>query len=301
MQESSPVAGRLPDYLIIGAMKAGTTSLATYLAAHPQAYLAHNKELYFFDRDQVWAKGVDWYASRFADAGNAVAVGEASPSYMFHREAPKRMASVVPEARLLAILRNPVDRAYSHYWHLRFRSREPLPFAEAIALEGRRVELGHHWEPHYLARGEYLPQLLRVLEHYPREQLHVVCLDDLQSTPVPTFQEACRFIGIDDTVVPANVGTTLNPFQEVRYPRLWRGMFRFRVWRWLPKAAASATAKAMLRPATYPPLDPVLRVELTERFRPANEALGEWLGRDLVSLWSANRAASNANGQIGRA
>jgi hypothetical protein len=107
--------GRLPNFLIVGAMKSGTTSLARYLGAHPQAYVAPEKEINFFERGYVWNRGVDWYASRFEGAGDALAVGEASPSYMYWPTAIERMASVVPDARLIALLRDPVERAYSHY------------------------------------------------------------------------------------------------------------------------------------------------------------------------------------------
>ena len=285
--------GRLPNFLVIGAMKSGTSSLAAYLDAHPDVWLAPTKELHFFDDPTNWAQGVDWYRDRFADAGSAPAVGEATPAYLFHPEGPARMAAVVPDARLIVVLRNPVDRAYSHYWHHRSNGKETRPFAEAVEVEGRRREQGERLEHWYLARGRYLGQLERVLEHFPRTQLHVLLFDDLQADAAAATSAVCGFLGLP-AHAPPNAGEAYNPASELRFRRLWLAMFRYRLWRFVPRPL-HASARALFRkPITYPKLDPALRADLSERFRADDEALGAWLGRDLISLWHAPVAAPDA-------
>ena len=119
----------LPNYLIIGAPKCGTTSLAAWLDEHPQVYMVPEKELHFFSG--YWEQGLDWYEQCFVPNGKPL-VGEASPSYLENPVARERIASVLPGAKLIAMMRNPVDRAYSQYWHWRDRkarsaaSRTPL-------------------------------------------------------------------------------------------------------------------------------------------------------------------------------
>src|ERR1051326_983405 len=116
---------RLPTFLIIGAGRSGTTSLARYLGSHPHVFMARAKEMHFFDSD---SKTREWYRPRFAEARRQTAVGEATPNYLYEPAAIKRMAAIVPEARLIAILRDPVDRAYSHYWQNRSLGKETMTF-----------------------------------------------------------------------------------------------------------------------------------------------------------------------------
>jgi hypothetical protein len=178
------MSGSLPNFVIIGAQKSGTTSLYAYLRAHPDVFLAPGKEIHYFDSHLD--EGLDWYKAKFAGATTERTIGEATPNYMYFGEGLNRMAEVIPEARLVAILRNPVDRAYSHYWHERVRGREKLEFADAIAAEPARLATG---DPQaiqchsYVDRGRYLPQLQRVCELYPREAILVILFDDLCAAP----------------------------------------------------------------------------------------------------------------------
>jgi hypothetical protein len=132
-----PRTGRLPTFLVIGAMKAGTSTLARALAQHPQVFVPRAKEVHFFDHH--FGRGLDWYRAWFEEAGAVPAVGEASPTYMHNEGAWLRMARTLPDARLIAILRDPGDCAYSHYWHNVRWGREPLSFREALAAEFRRL------------------------------------------------------------------------------------------------------------------------------------------------------------------
>jgi hypothetical protein len=275
---AAPPLGPLPNYLVIGAAKAGTTSLANYLAAHPEAFMTPEKELNFFDLN--YGAGLDWYRRRFAGATTERAVGEASVSYLFHPEAPPRMAEHVPAARLVALLRHPVDRAYSHYWFRRGWGVEHQTFEEAVEIDDD-PDTGRA----YVARGRYLPQLLRVCEHFPREQLLVLLLEDLKGDPDGTFSTVCRHLGIDDTVVPRAVGEVFNAVPEFRSERFQRALIGVHERRPLPLKVRRGLMRLNTRSKTYPRLDPAVRRRLAERFRDDNAALGEWLGRDL-SHWN---------------
>lgn len=208
----------LPDFVIVGAQKAGTTSLYNYLGQNPAVVPLRSKELHFFDNHL--ARGLDWYRSRFctseeldaasATAGSPAQTGEATPFYMFHPLAPKRMQRVIPDARLLLVLREPTERAYSHYQHERRKGVEALSFEEAIAAEGDRLagelaERGvtafddprsHQRHASYDARGHYAEQLERIIEYYPRDQLLVVLSDDLFVDQQRTYDRVCEFLGL---------------------------------------------------------------------------------------------------------
>jgi hypothetical protein len=129
----------LPDFLLLGAQKAGTTALYEYLRRHPQITGPSWKEVSFFDRH--WARGESWYRGNFPNLARTRGklVGEASPSYVLHPLAPQRVQELVPDARLIVLVRNPVDRAFSQYNHEVALGREPLPFEEALDAEDERL------------------------------------------------------------------------------------------------------------------------------------------------------------------
>ncbi len=281
--------GRMPDFVIVGAMKAGTTSLAAWLRAHPQVFVPEQKELHFFDT--LWSRGVDWYGSLFAGAPEDAVLGEATPNYMVIEHWVERMASVVPDARLIAVLRHPVDRAWSHYRHSVTRGDEVRPFAEAI--DDERASDPSDWRSKgMLARGRYLEQLQVLTRFYDRSRIHVSLFDDLKAEPAPFFASVCRFLGVDDDVLPAVVGEKFDPFdtdpaiikragsrepQEPAVPPLNRR---------LKRGAAKVLPPALRRRVGAPPdtvLSPEARSALVEYFRPYNEELARWLGRDLSS------------------
>ena len=280
-----PIAARslseltLPTFLIVGAMRAGTTALSGYLRDHPDVFISRRKELNFFDA--YFDRGLDWYAQWFEGAGDYPAVGEATPSYMYAEEAAQRMATVLPDAKLVASLRNPVDRAYSHYWLNRARAMEKLSFADAVAAEPARLASGDwaaRFSRSYLDRGRYLRQLQRLTGRYPRESLHVVVFEHLLERPEQVFGSLCRFIGVDDTFHPGRLGSAQAAFRTYRFKRLHRLSRRF------PPRVRGTVRALNSRPASYPPLDPGFRAELVARFEEENQALESWLGIDL-SAW----------------
>lgn len=199
----------LPSFLIIGAARAGTTSLHAYLMRHPLVAEPTHKELHFFDLNVD--RGLDWYRRHFpaVPPGNrsGVVTGEASPYYLFHPAVPARVKAALPDVRLVALLRNPIDRAYSQHQLARRHGRDELSFEDAIEAEPDRLrgewermerEPGYQSVSHrhhsYLARGRYAEQLERWYAHFPRAQLLVLRSEDFFSSPPTVYSDVLRFL-----------------------------------------------------------------------------------------------------------
>lgn len=248
-------AGRaLPDFLILGAQKAGTTSLYNYLQRHPRIAPAFTKEVHYFTLH--YDEPEDWYRAHFPRARalekRGVLTGEASPYYLFEPRTPQRVAQTLPEARFIVLLRDPVERAYSHYQHERARGREVLEFGAALASEQERVapELERllldegatsavHQHQTYFARGLYAEQLIRWREHFAEERFLVIQSEAFFADPTATCQRVFEFLELPR-----------HPLSGMRVTNQ-RG---------------------------YAPLDPQLRDDLSARYAAHNRALEALLG-----------------------
>lgn len=268
----------LPNFLIVGAMRSGTTTLFHHLSQHPQAFLPPQKEVHFFDLN--YNKGVTWYEKQFSGAKGQKVIGEGTQTYMYLPEVAPRIAALLGDIKLIAILRNPVERAYSHYWHNRSRGIDPLPFAEAIAAESERLKAG---DPSrrmfsYVDRGRYVHQLRRLCEHFSRENLHVILFDDLKKSPMETFQTLCGFLGIDTTFVPPDIDESINQFVKFRSVTIRERTLAF------PSLIRSIIGKFNTVKMKYEPMEDAIVEQLHSTFREDNLTLQSWLGRDL-SFW----------------
>jgi Sulfotransferase domain len=247
----------LPDFLIIGTQRGGTTSLYEYLVRHPAIPRALTKEVRFFDVE--FDRGLNWYRAHFPSqmykwtrqrTGQPMVVGEATPDYMFDPRVPPRVSAAVPEVKLIVLLRNPIDRAYSHYWHQVSRGFEQLTFEEAIKRETSRTEkYGEEprgsWERHhhsYLARGVYVDQLSMWMDLFPKDRFFIEKSERLFAHPAAVVGELFQFLGLPDER---------------------GGSF--------PVLNANSSGK----------MDPITRQMLADYFRPHNERLHRLLGRDL--------------------
>jgi hypothetical protein len=247
-------ARALPDFLVIGAMRAGTTTLHDLVCRHPRVVPAIGKEIHFFDLNH--RKGERWYRAHFPPAEKLRRArwitGEASPYYLFHPAAPARAAELVPDAKIIAVLRHPVDRAYSHYWHTVGHRAEPLAFEEALDREPDRLageeerilsEAGYagraHQHQSYLARSIYAGQLARWFDRYPRDRVLVLEQRSFFGDPEAGANRLFEFLELD-----------LHP---VRAPR------RF-------------------NEAVYPPMPQETRERLLAFFAPHNDRLFDLLG-----------------------
>jgi hypothetical protein len=254
-------ARRLPDFLVIGAQRAGSTSLFAQLCAHPGVVSPSHKEIHYFDLQSP--RSLRWYRSHFPPAATARGrlTGEASPYYLFHPAVPARVAEALPDVRLIALLRDPVARAYSHYQLSVRDGHEPLGFEEALRAEPDRlageearlvVDRAYRSHPHrhqsYAARGLYAEQLRRWHAHLRPERLLVVSSEELFADPARTTATVLGFLGLDPAEVPPLPVRNQRP-----YPRM------------------SDTARALLE----------------ARFDEPNRELYELIGRDLG--WSRPR------------
>ena len=206
----------MPNFLILGAAKAGTTSLYYYLSQHPQIYMSPVKEPMFFALEgeklnfQNPGRGINYnaiteleaYLKLFQNVTTEVAIGEASPLYLYDRKAPQRIKHYIPDAKLIVLLRNPVERAYSAYTHQVREKYEPLSFAEGLAEEKNSIRNNWDYLWHYCQAGYYYPQLKRYFDIFPLEQIRVYLYEDFQANSVNFVQNVYRFLGVDDTFIP---------------------------------------------------------------------------------------------------
>ncbi len=208
-----------PNFLIIGAAKSGTTALWHYLRQHPQIYMSPRKHTRFFafEVEEPGFRGpgprnpsvpyaitdIEAYHKLFEGVTNETAIGEASHSYLYRPEAPERIQRYAPDMKLIAVLRNPVDRANSHFNQMIRDGREPLDdFARSLEEEEGRIR--DHWWPdfHYVQIGLYHTQLERYFDLFKRGQIKVYLYEDFGSTPYGVVRDIFGFLGVDDTFVP---------------------------------------------------------------------------------------------------
>lgn len=218
MAEGEP-SPRLADFLIIGAMRSGTTSLYRYLGAHPEVYMAP-KELQFFTVHHE--RGPDWYAAQFARATATQRLGEATADYLARESAMLRIAATLPRARLVATLRHPTERAWSHYGLLSERGRETRPFATALDEELAAIEAAGIDAPGviYLSHGRYDLHLERCRRLFDPEALHVVIFEQMKADPTSVYRGVCQHLGVDPGFVPADLGRPVNAYVTFRSVRL---------------------------------------------------------------------------------
>ena len=292
----------MPNFIVIGAAKAGTTSLHHILAQHPDVYMCPVKGPRFFEFDGgppdyrgpyddfVTSSSVydlSAYETLFAGVTHEHAIGEVSPSYLAFEGVPDRIRRHVPDARLIAILRNPADRAYSHYM-MKFRDGvETVSFEEALRLEPQRIR--DHWRVgRYFQQGLYYEQLRRYYDRFPTEQIRVYLYEDFRNDALSVVQDMFRFLGVDATFVPDisqqhNVsGAVRNPFLRTLWNRS-RGLRR-RI-RWLlPASVRDRAYRHLTRDLVKVPLSAELRAQLLQRYERDMENLERLLQRDL-SIW----------------
>lgn len=195
-------SGRLPEFMIIGAMKAGTTTLYEYLLRHREIFMCPNKEPMFFSREPVYARGLEWYRSLFSGASDDQRCGEASTCYSrwpHYDDVPARIAQVVPDVKLIYLMRHPVERAYSHYGHLVF---EGVNQSFEQALES---------EPQITDTSLYMRQINRFLTHFDRQQLLLLTFDDLKGDTVGVLEQVQRFLEVRPADLLADGPIMANP------------------------------------------------------------------------------------------
>lgn len=221
-------AGRLPDFVIFGAQRSGTTNLYDLLVRHPSVSAASHKEVHFFDLH--YGRGERWYRGNFSSArrdssGEALICGEATPTYIAYESAPSRVRELMPEVKLVALLREPVARAVSHYHHFRRLGNEDRSFEEAIAWEYDYLSSGNRpllldspergSDPLYLSLSAYAPQLERWLAKFPREQIFITPAEELFENRDAVLERLGRFLELKSPFPPLTVPPKQFPYPEV--------------------------------------------------------------------------------------
>jgi hypothetical protein len=312
----SPMAPRLPDFLIVGAMKSGTTSLHHILAHHESVFMPVG-EVYFFSVDDVeqhpeffletsngWSshdyekcfeRYLSWYGALFRDAHDGQLIGERSTSYMASKKAPERIARLLPAVKLIFMLRDPVLRAYAHYWHLVRTGRAIYSFEQSIQYTPGTL----------LQRSYYSRQIKRFKHHFPDESMRFVVFEAFVSHPQHVVDEICEWLGLEDTVNTRVLDTRRNrgavprsPRLQIAHNRLFRRLAAERyVDSGLPglpsdrsslllRAISFALRKANLTTKSdYPAMKTTTRAFLETLFRNENRGLSELINVDVGQYW----------------
>jgi hypothetical protein len=282
----------IPDFVVVGAQKAGTTWLYECLSEHPEVFVPRMKEVHYFTRPQDdrlsrLDQGVEWYKSLFPDDGKVS--GELTPDYMFFPYVAPAIAALNPKMKIVALLRDPVDRAYSQYW-MRRRYRDSPSFEDSLRET-----------PGLIERGFYYRQLAPYFEIFGTARVRIYIYEEITRAPEQFFADLCRFLGVSPGFVPRSlhqrVGETkvMSPmagflFYKVASPIInlpgilhaWRFLRRrTRIKEWLFGEAAGGGAGS-----SYEDVAPMLRSKLNIQFEAENRRLFELLGRD-VPAWKS--------------
>ena len=276
---------RLPDFIIVGAQKCGTTTLHYALGKHPRVFTSNPKELNFFEDDDNYARGIDWYASFFERSPSYSTAGEASPEYFHYECVPRRIAETLPDAKIIVLLRNPVDRAYSGYWHSVREAGERLTFEEAIEIEGQRIlESPFNMKFYsYVHRGDYFRQLKPYFDLMGRSRVLVMISEEYFANPRPHLKQVTDFldVGCDNEFLDKVHGVVRNEGRSMRSAKVQRlyPHLRTRI-----RLLARVLYRMNKRKQGYPPMAQSTRLRLLERFDESIVRLEELLNRDL-SPW----------------
>jgi len=298
----------LPNTIIGGVTKGGTTTLWSYFREHPQALVAHRKEVHFFDYESHYARGLAHYARQFparaeTEAARPLAIVDATPSYYALPDVPRRIHQALPHVRLIFVFRNPLDRAYSNFWMGYANGRPGDSFDEAI----RRPE-----NRHFLAGSFYADAVERYLRLFPREQLLLLLTDELRSDPAGVRRRCYAHTGINPDYVPGSQGSAREAQNVARVPRnlaLQRLLYRWLArkpeqemvyddkGRFLQRHEAAEGLLQHLgvrvyyhltslntKPAQYPPMSREAAAWLLDLYRADIEHFGQLTGLD-VSPW----------------
>ena len=278
----------LPNLFIIGAQKSGTTSLHKILGNHPAVFFPRRpQEIHFFDINKNYAKGVHWFESYFAEWHGEKVIAQTSPLYLYEPVVPSRIHALVPHAKFICILRNPVDRAYSHYWHEVCYGYEDLNFEEALDREKERIVQGFDYRRHYsyIDRGRYARQISRFLELFPKEHFLILLYDELRESPESMCIRCEEFLEIERGTISysRNNGLVYNAAHSPRIKRLQK----------LTRPLRSSFPlfihyidRMNLKGFRYPPMPQTVRVRLLKELKHEIIALEE-LTQMKLEKWRA--------------
>jgi hypothetical protein len=270
----------LPNAMLIGAQKCGTKSVYRMLSDHPQIGLSRIKEPHFFDRDENYLKGWEWYEGLFEESAGKICFIEATPHYYRSRFAAERIVKKLPDIKLMLILRDPADRAYSNYWFNVGRGAEQQPFEEIIRTEQGRER--------YITKGFYMDHIEMYLSMFDRDQLKVCLLDDIRKDSKQFMREVFAFLQLETELKIEKRHSNLTAIPSNQFSRFCINFYS-NVSQLIPQRVRNSLVplKKLYRNRFmqhgYPPISRETRSFLVDMFRDRNIALGEFLGRDLTA------------------
>lgn len=297
---------RRPNFFIVGAPRCGTTAMYEYLRQHPDIFMANEKEPHFFGTDLIqtpkfpyYKRDMEWYLSTFVEAGPKIMLGEASILYLKSKLAASEIKEFSPDAKIIAMLRNPVDMLSSMHSHVLYDGSEDIEDFE-LALEaqtdrelGRRIPKGCGIVDYLLYKdiANYSDQLERYFAEFDRDKVHVIIFDDFRSETPNVYAETLQFLGVDSRFQPEF--STINENRRIRnglLRALWTNRPNFVQQMLLDRVSPSRPRRLIIgalqrmyrRPAPRTPMDPDFRRRLQEEFTPEVDRLGNLLGRDLT-------------------
>jgi hypothetical protein len=292
----------IPNFFILGAAKAGTTTLVDILRQHPQAYLPFDKEPMFFSRDVFYQNGLEWYSRTYFKNAHAYPVrGEASPHYLYWAEkvAPRvKTAYDDHSVRFIVILRHPVDRAYSWYWNMVREGLEDLPFEQALAEEPGRLRINMDafrslgsMQYGYVFGSRYAAQLNHFLDCFERSRFLFLLQDDLLEDFNRVSRQVFQFLDLEEHVqVRASISNPASMPRSRWFQRLLQGKSSMKVLikRLMPRQMRYQAKRALLNAnavkVDYPPMQEDTRMMLQNQFLDDNRRLSKIINRDL-SNW----------------
>ena len=252
----------MPNFLVIGAAKSGSTSLYNYLKQHPQIFMSPVKEPRFFafENEDLDFCGpgdkklngssitrLNDYRSLFKDVSNEKAIGEVSQCYIYISKAPERIKHYVPEMKIVAFLRDPVERAFSNFMQKQFQGNEPISdFVKAIEAEPSRIRENWSFTWHYVRRGYYYEQLSRYFSLFPKENIRVYLYDEFKASNLRVLTDLFGFLGVDETFVP-DMSSRFNTSGRPRSKALHRLLHSQRLPRSLLKRCLSQSFRVKVR------------------------------------------------------
>jgi len=287
----------LPNFLHIGAEKSGTTWLYGRLHRHPDIFMPDVKELHYFNgknsnlespANNFKTQDLEWYEVHFEGAEEETAIGEATPMYLCDPEAPAKIHHTIPDVKLIACLRYPTDRAYSHYWMARGKDHTDQSFGEVARRRDER----------FIERGRYGKQLERYLDYFNRKQILILIHEEMFDVPSESLNKICSFLGVDDTFYrnqswitkrahPASTERSILLHRAIGTLATWmRGHKGFRqVLGWIKEVGIAKWVKqANKRERDYPEMPDKSRRDLDEYYAPTIHCVEQILGRQ-VKKW----------------
>lgn len=285
--------------MIVGAQKSATTALYDFLQQHPAIFLPRTKEIHYFVQDEFYRQGDSYLDIFYRELDDQPLVGSAYAHLMYFPKGADRIHRHNPQARILAVLRNPIDRAWSAYWFARRNGWETLPtFERALEREPerRQASFEERAELTYLSHGHYAEQLEPYYRLFGEERVKVLLTEDLAAGATEAMGEVLTWLGLDGDASSIDVRKRVNVAGMPRFPRLQRflqsGRIRRSLRRYTPASVRFRIREFVVKPILrlnvdrfeYPEMDPAMRRRLEEYFVPHNRRLEQLIGRDL-SHW----------------